>query len=668
MYSLPVKLYFSFFLLNFDLINIFQSVCLIQCAKVIRAKESSLSDGIIRVKKCKQAKHVRLPLFYILSKKSFRRTKKEKRKCIYNMPDKSNYGELKSSHIYQIRKEILSKSSIKDVIEKHIINKVLHENINKYNSFSYIYNDEEIYEQVRNLHKIYEQCNKLGKLPKLFGLPIVLKDNIIAKNIPTKAGSEILSNYRGSYDSTVVKKLKKYGAVIIGKTHLDEFAMGSCTGKVKNPFNEKYLSCGGSSGGSASCVGSKIMNCSVNTDTGGSIRTPAALCGCIGLKPTYGRISRYGIVPYNEETDVVGLIVNNVYDCSVLLDVLCGKDKNDLTTLKKEKKKKFFFSLKKYEHSEEFKSDVPLKGVHFGYLSEDLLRNYFVDDIVCKNYTEVMKNIERLGGVLVNTNVHKLIDYCYVYYLYSMTIVSSNISRINGINYNIPNVKDENNFVRKLRSCLIGENVLTRIIGGSIISSHFQKINLYHMFLYIKEKLTRKLENIFKEVNYILLPSLPRSDNLREDIDSNLSVHNIHLPNGNVDGGNFVKNGWRSKNAENNLYALERSRGKHNICRKNNMYNKYMKEVFSVVSSISGFPSIVIPTGEFTKGFNEPQSFQVVTANMNELGLLKVALVYKDRMDINRKMLENLRNRKNSACDGKGLSSISNHLGEPRKR
>ncbi|CRG98956.1 glutamyl-tRNA(Gln) amidotransferase subunit A, putative [Plasmodium relictum] len=617
----------------------YESLCLLRNSEVKKFK-NYLDNGKTYLNKYTYS-YILHPFSYILSKK-FINVKKKKNK-IYIVSD-NIYNELSDSHIYKIRKEI-SKGDIKSVFEKHIISKVLFENINKYNSFSYIYTIDEIYEQINKLYIIYEEYKKnirYKKLPKLFGLPIVVKDNIVTKGISTKAGSKILSNYKPSYDSTVVKKLKKHGAIIIGKTHLDEFAMGSCTKNVKNPFNEKYLSCGGSSGGSASCVGSKIINCSVNTDTGGSIRIPSALCACIGVKPSYGRISRYGIVPYNEETDVVGLIANNLYDCSVLLDVLCGKDKKDLTSLKK--KTKFHFLLKKFYSSQKFQSNIPLKNVKFGYLSKDILKSYFVDDIIYKNYENVMKNIEQLGGTLINTNLYKLIDYCYIYYVYSMTIANSNISRINGINYNIHNLNNDPKFIRKLRSNMISENVLSRIIGGSIISSFFQKIDIREIFLSIKEKLILTLNQLFEEVNYILLPSIPKSNNFREDLNDPY-LYDIYVKNNIVNENNFVKN----RIDKNHINKIDKNNIDISHTKKNNKskYNKYMKEVFSVISSITGFPSIVIPTGEFTKNFNEPLSFQLLSRNLNEIGLLKMALVYKERMNVNKKIYENLTNSKN---------------------
>lgn len=581
-----------------------------------------------------------------------------------------------------------------------------------------------IHKQLDRLYNIYEkwnvinkqnkstQGNRIKKLPKLFGIPIVIKDNIITKGIPTKAGSQILLKYIPTYDSTVVKKLKKCGAVIIGKTHMDEFAMGSCTNKSKNPFNETILSCGGSSGGSASCVGSRIFNCSINTDTGGSIRTPAALCGCIGFKPSYGRISRYGIIPYNEETDVVGFIVNNVFDCSILLDALCGKDDRDITTINIEemvenkmeygkedqnedddnirnnikcdehkiknnikcdehkkdddnirnniicddhkkdddnirnnvkcsdhkcgkRKIKFFSLLKKYYYSNTFQSSTPLNNITFGYINENNLKEYFVDDIINKNYIYVIEGMKKLGSSFKQIELPNLIDYCYLYYLYSMTIANSNLSRINGINYNMHNINKESNFIKNVRSNLIDDHVLSRIISGSIISSYFQnkKNDITYIFYIMKEHLIYTLKEIFKKgVNYILLPSLPRSNNLKDNDHNNTNYSNEHLLKKNIT--------YEHKISTNDL---DNYRDNIIINNTTHGYNKYMKEIFSVISSISGFPSMVIPVGTFTKEFNEPLSFQIIGDNLNELGLLKVALAYKQHMQVNKKLHENLK-------------------------
>ncbi|SOV76432.1 glutamyl-tRNA(Gln) amidotransferase subunit A, putative [Plasmodium reichenowi] len=665
------------------------------------------------------------------------------KKYFYNQHD--SYDELNSSEIYQIRKQILNshKNKLKHIFEKHITNKICNHNINKYNSFTYIYSMNKIHKQIDRLYNIYAkwnainkqnkstQKNRIKKLPKLFGIPIVLKDNIITKGIPTKAGSKILLKYIPTYDSTVVKKLKKYGAVIIGKTHMDEFAMGSCTNKSKNPFNETILSCGGSSGGSATCVGSRIFNCSINTDTGGSIRTPAALCGCIGFKPSYGRISRYGIIPYNEETDVVGFIVNNVFDCSILLDALCGKDDRDITTIhiedmaenemeygKEDHKKdddnirnnikcddqnkdddnirnnikcddniknnikcddnirnnikcddqnkdddniknnikcddnirnnikcddhkcgkgkmKFFSLLKKYYYSNTFQSSTPLKNITFGYINENNLKEYFVDNIINKNYIYVIESMKKLGSSFKQIELPNLIDYCYLYYLYSMTIANSNLSRINGINYNMHNINKESNFIKNVRSNLIDDHVLSRIISGSIISSYFQnkKNDITYIFYIMKQYLIYTLKEIFKKgVNYILLPSLPRSNNLKDNDHNNTNYSNEHLLKKNIIYEHKISTN-DIDNYKDNIIINNTTHG----------YNKYMKEIFSVISSISGFPSMVIPVGTFTKKFNEPLSFQIIGDNLNELGLLKVALAYKQHMQVNKKLYENLK-------------------------
>ncbi|CAG9479928.1 unnamed protein product [Plasmodium vivax] len=583
------------------------------------------------LRKCRRLRRA-TPSWYILppSKCTPMGSKKKFKKGTHLAPLLDSSSETSTSEVCQIRREIFSHKNITNVLERVILKRVTQGDLNQYNSFCYLYSRDEIYEQLTNLQRIYEECKDLEALPKLFGVPIILKDNICTKNIPTTCGSKILEKYKPSYDSTVVRRLKKHGAVIVGKTHLDEFAMGSCTGQgVKNPFNESDLSCGGSSGGSASCIGSRIIHCSVNTDTGGSARTPAALCACIGMKPTYGRISRYGIIPYNEETDVVGLIVNNVYDCSILLDVLSGGDKNDLTTLKG-KEKKFHRKLKRYEASPNFQENKwPLKNMKFGYLSEELLKNYFIDDPTFQSYLHVMQNIQHMGGTLVSTDLQGLSDYCYLYYLHSMTIANSNLMRINGVNYNLENALGKSNFVAHVRSTLMSEKVLTRIIGGAIISSRFQGGSLQHIFAAAKRRLTKALDGIFAQVNFLLLPSLPRSNNLKKS-------------EGTPHGGDPHP----KEDAPQEKHSLRSAPIAHpssEIPPPTEGYNNYMKEIFSVVASITGLPSVVIPTGEFTPQFNEPLSFQLLGRSLDEAGLLKVALAYKRQMQVEKKVVANLR-------------------------
>lgn len=591
--------------------------------------------------------------------------------------------ELKNSEIWRIRREIekeIEKKNIKQILQERFEN-INREELNKYNSFSYIYSKEELNEQIEHLCKLFNSLNGKQndahrgsdiKLPKLFGLPIAIKDNILTKGIRTTGGSRILSSYKPSYDSTVVSKLKQNGAIIIGKTHMDEFAMGSCTKDVQNPFNENFLSCGGSSGGSGSLVGSRIINCSVGSDTGGSIRTPAAVCGCIGLKPSHGRISRYGLIPYNEETDVVGLIVNNVYDASILLDVLCEEDEQDLTTLQTKNKDKdmtrprekqncgnasfrpvsstsFFERLKQFGRSCEFANNKPLMNFRLCYLSDDLLDSYFVDRIIKDNYKEVIKNVKKLGGTIKSVKLNNLVDICYVYYMYSMVVAVSNISRFDKISYNAfeqcrPYVEgfgkdpvQEGEKIRsattiaEFRSQLIGEQVLSRIIGGSLLFEYFHKVNIRNVFISVQHQLRKTLKKIFQHADCILLPSYPHSGTLKEGVNGT-SVNGSSMNGTNVNGTSM-----NGTNVNGDL---------NNVVTNSPRYNFYMKELFSVIASVSGFPSMIIPSGHFTEQLNEPLSFQVVSNQFDELSMLKIALAYKEKMNVNELLAEHLCKRK----------------------
>ena len=221
----------------------------------------------------------------------------------------------------------------------------------------------------------------------LFGIPIAIKDNICTKNLRTTCASKMLENFIPNYDATVVEKIKSKNMIIIGKTNMDEFAMGSTSrtsyfGAPKNPWNKKRIA-GGSSGGSASCISSRIVPFALGSDTGGSIRQPASYCGIVGMKPTYGRISRYGLVAFGSSLDQIGPMTRNVYENAELLNILCGKDEKDLTSIDKEK--------------EDFTSliNTDIKGMNIA------IPKYFVTDIVEKEvldkFNEIVEILKEKG-------------------------------------------------------------------------------------------------------------------------------------------------------------------------------------------------------------------------------------------------------------------------------
>ena len=261
----------------------------------------------------------------------------------------------------------------------------------------------------------------------LFGLPIAIKDNIITKGLRTTAASHILDDFIPVYDATVISKIKEKNMIIIGKTNMDEFAMGSTGetsyfGNTLNPWN-KSLVPGGSSSGSAACVAARITPLSLGTDTGGSIRQPSSFCGLVGLKPTYGRVSRYGIIAFASSLDQVGPITRNVYENALLLNVISGYDKNDLTSSKE--KVKDYTSLIGQDISN-LKIAVP---------------NYYMSDTIDKTVRQavldVMDLLKEKGCQIDYVDIDYLEYAIPLYQVIALGEASSNLARYDGVRYGL---------------------------------------------------------------------------------------------------------------------------------------------------------------------------------------------------------------------------------------
>ncbi|HIC99588.1 MAG TPA: Asp-tRNA(Asn)/Glu-tRNA(Gln) amidotransferase subunit GatA, partial [Pyrodictiaceae archaeon] len=254
---------------------------------------------------------------------------------------------------------------------------------------AYIYINENL---LKESEKKDEKLAKLSQdeIPELFGIPIAIKDNICTLNMPTTCASKMLENFISPYDATVVRRLKDKGALILGKTNLDEFAFGSSTetsffGPTKNPWDLERVP-GGSSGGSAAAVSAKEAVAALGSDTGGSIRQPASFCGDVGLKPTYGRVSRYGLVAFASSLDQIGPLTKNVKDSAFLLEIIAGIDNKDSTNVD--------YPIENYV--ENLRSDI--KGLKIGY-DENLLKD--AQEEIKNNFFEMLKILERLGCEII---------------------------------------------------------------------------------------------------------------------------------------------------------------------------------------------------------------------------------------------------------------------------
>ncbi|PAF54098.1 glutaminyl-tRNA synthase (glutamine-hydrolyzing) subunit A [Helicobacter sp. 13S00482-2] len=341
---------------------------------------------------------------------------------------------------------------------------------------------------------ISEPLSSLNK-----GVPILIKDNINVKDWEITCASKILKGYISPYNATVIHKLHQNGMCAYGRANMDEFAMGSttessCYGRTKNPRDTSRVP-GGSSGGSAAAVAGGIAIAALGSDTGGSIRQPAAFCGCVGLKPTYGRVSRYGLVAYSSSLDQIGPITQNIEDCAILFDAISGFDKMDSTSFDLPSTQTF----SKLDEGKRFKIAV----------LDDYLKD--ADAEIQKSYQDTIKTLQSLGHQIVSKSMLDTSYHISAYYIICTAEASSNLARFDGVRYGnrAGNLNDLKDLYIKTRSEGFGEEVKRRIMLGSFVLS-----SGYYDAYYIKAQKIRKLikkqyEQIFNDVDMILSPIAP---------------------------------------------------------------------------------------------------------------------------------------------------------------
>ncbi len=346
-----------------------------------------------------------------------------------------------------------------------------------------------------------EKIASMEEIPLLFGLPIAIKDNISTKGTRTTCSSKMLENYVPPFDATVIEKLNDQGYILTGKTNLDEFAMGSSTENsafftTKNPWDLERVP-GGSSGGSAAAVGAGIVPASLGSDTGGSIRQPAAFCGVVGLKPTYGRVSRYGLVAFASSLDQIGPITRTVEDAALLLNVIAGKDPKDSTS----------DDVPVPDYTSFIGKDI--KGIKIG-----LPKEFFIEELNPKIKEAVLnaaKELEKEGAELVEVSLPTTKYAIEAYYIIAPSEASSNLARYDGVRYGYrtPEYKNLEEMYSKTRDEGFRAEVKRRIMLGTFALS-----SGYYDAYYLKAQKVRTLiyqefMNVFKEVDIILTPTTP---------------------------------------------------------------------------------------------------------------------------------------------------------------
>lgn len=348
---------------------------------------------------------------------------------------------------------------------------------------------------------VQEKIDKGELTGALAGVPVAIKDNMCTKGLLTTCSSKILENYIPTYTASAVQNLTDAGCVIIGKTNMDEFAMGSTTetsyyGVTRNPHNPDHVP-GGSSGGSAAAVALNECFFALGSDTGGSIRQPSAFCGITGMKPTYGTVSRYGLIAYGSSLDQIGPMTKNVTDCAAVLETIASYDKKDSTSMKREE----------YDFTSALVRDV--KGLRIG-----LPKDYFGDGLDSEVKAAIFKAAEtfkRMGAIVEEFDLG-LVQYAIpAYYIIASAEASSNLERFDGVKYGYRTKEygDLHSMYKKTRSEGFGSEVKRRIMLGSFVLSSGYYDAYYLKALKTKALIKQEFDKAFEKYDIILAPTAP---------------------------------------------------------------------------------------------------------------------------------------------------------------
>lgn len=396
----------------------------------------------------------------------------------------------------EIREKILNKEVKVEELVKETFERI--ENVEKkVGSFVHL-RKEKALEEAKVLDEKIARGEKVGALA---GVPVAIKDNMVSKGDITTACSKILGNYEGIYDATAVKKLKDADAIIIGITNMDEFAMGSTTKTsvhhlTKNPWDSERVP-GGSSGGAAASIGAQEVYISLGSDTGGSIRQPASFCGIVGLKPTYGRVSRYGLIAFASSLDQIGPMAKSVEDIALTMNVISGADDYDATVV----------DCEVPDYTEFLNKDI--KGMRIGVPKE-----YFIDGInpeVRKVMDESLEKFKELGAEIVEISLPHTKYAVPTYYVIAPAEASSNLARFDGVRYGYrsENIQNINDLYVNSRSEGFGDEVKRRImIGTYVLSAGFYDA-YFKKAQKVRAKIKEDFDKAFESVDVIFTPVSP---------------------------------------------------------------------------------------------------------------------------------------------------------------
>jgi len=419
-----------------------------------------------------------------------------------------------------------------------------------------------------------KELDSKDKKGKLFGIPVAVKDNICVKGEPATCSSKILQGFTPPYDATVTKRLKEEDALLIGKTNMDEFAFGSscetsCYGPTKNPWDLSKAP-GGSSGGSAAAVASDQTVLALGSDTGGSIRQPAALCGVVGLKPTYGRVSRYGLIAFASSLDQIGPLTKDVTDAALLLGVIAGYDELDSTSV----------DLPVPDYTRSLVKDA--KKLRVGVPKE-----YFIEGLdpeVASLTKKAVGVLRDLGADVKDISLPHTEYAVSTYYIIAPAEASSNLARFDGVQYGFRSRQsgDIIDMYIASRSEGFGEEAKRRILLGTYVLSSGYYEAYYLKALKVRTKIKEDFEAAFKEVDCIVTPTSPTpAFGLGERTQDPLSM--------------------------------------------------YLSDVFTISANLAGLPGISVPCGLTEKGL--PVGLQILAKPFDEETMLRVAYAYEQSTD-----------------------------------
>ena len=417
---------------------------------------------------------------------------------------------------------------------------------------------------------VQEKIDKGELTGALAGVPVAIKDNMCTKGLLTTCSSKILENYIPTYTASAVQNLTDAGCVIIGKTNMDEFAMGSTTetsyyGVTRNPHNPDHVP-GGSSGGSAAAVALNECFFALGSDTGGSIRQPSAFCGITGMKPTYGTVSRYGLIAYGSSLDQIGPMTKNVTDCAAVLETIASYDKKDSTSMKREE----------YDFTSALVRDV--KGLRIG-----LPKDYFGDGLDSEVKAAIFKAAEtfrRMGAIVEEFDLG-LVKYAIpAYYIIASAEASSNLERFDGVKYGYRTKEYDglHNMYKKTRSEGFGSEVKRRIMLGSFVLSSGYYDAYYLKALKTKALIKQEFDKAFEKYDIILAPAAPTTAPL---LGSSLQ----------------------------------------------DPIKMYLSDIYTISANLAGIPGLSIPCGKDKKGL--PIGMQLLGGCFQEKTLLRAGFAYE---------------------------------------